>query len=148
MAPLRKKTKNRSSVTGLVSRRRLDYLFVYGTLKRGEKNHRELIRNQGVKFLGAAKIRGELYEVDGQDFPGAVPSTRQDRYVHGQLFRLADPSRSLKELDAFEGTDEGLFRRRSVDVWFDGRKLKAWAYFYSQPLKPADQVSTGTYRSA
>jgi gamma-glutamylcyclotransferase (GGCT)/AIG2-like uncharacterized protein YtfP len=147
MAPLRRKSKTRPAA-GAISRRPLDYLFVYGTLMRGEKSHHELVRNQNAKFLGPARIRGELYELAGQDFPGAVPSALPNRFVRGQLFRLSDPERVLKNLDEFEGTDEGLFHRRSVDVWFDGRKLRAWAYFYSQPLKQADQVSNGTYRSA
>jgi gamma-glutamylcyclotransferase (GGCT)/AIG2-like uncharacterized protein YtfP len=144
----RKKAKSRAGTSSLRAKERDAYLFVYGTLKRGETSHRRLAQNQNVRFVGPAKIRGELYVLRDYDFPGAVPSSRPDRFVFGQLFRLRTPARTLRALDRFEESDDGLFCRRLVDVWAEGRKMKAWTYFYARHLKQADLVPTGVYQSA
>jgi gamma-glutamylcyclotransferase (GGCT)/AIG2-like uncharacterized protein YtfP len=124
------------------------YLFVYGTLMSGQRSHQELIGNWDVQFTGPAKIQGELYRFRNVNYPGAVPSTRPDRFVHGQLYVLRHPERALQSLDEFEGCGEGLFRRVLANAWTDGRKVKAWTYFYARPLQQADLVPNGTYESA
>jgi gamma-glutamylcyclotransferase (GGCT)/AIG2-like uncharacterized protein YtfP len=121
------------------------YLFVYGTLKRGARSHRELVRNHAVRFISEARMRGDLYKLDGESFPGAVPTSAPNRFVEGHLFALHDPQKTLPGLDGFEGVDEGLFRRDLVDVWARGRRLKAWAYLYARPLTAANLIPTGIY---
>lgn len=124
------------------------YLFVYGTLMSGQRSHQQLIGNWDVQFTGPAKIQGELYKFRNVNYPGAVPTTRPDSFVHGQLYILRHPERTLQALDEFEGCGEGLFRRVLVDVWTDGRKAKAWTYFYARPLHLADLVADGIYEPA
>jgi len=124
------------------------YLFVYGTLMRGQRSHRELARNGDARFAGAAKIQGELYNFRNLNYPGAVPTAQPDSFVHGQLYVLRDPERTLRTLDEFEGCGEGLFRRALADVWIHGRKVKAWTYFYARPLQQDDLVPNGRYESA
>jgi gamma-glutamylcyclotransferase (GGCT)/AIG2-like uncharacterized protein YtfP len=124
------------------------YLFVYGTLMRGQRSHGELARNGDARFAGPAKIRGELYALRNVNYPGAVPATKPDSFVHGQLYVLRHADRTLEALDQFEGCREGLFRRAVADVWTHGRKIKAWTYFYARPLTQADLVPNGRYESA
>ena len=124
------------------------YLFVYGTLMRGQRSHRELVRNRDARFAGPAKIQGELYKLRNANYPGAVPTTRPDSFVHGQLYVLRHAERTLQALDEFEGCGEGLFRRAVADVWTHDRKIKAWTYFYARPLQQADLVPNGRYESA
>ncbi len=123
------------------------YLFVYGTLKRGGKSYRELSGKHAVRFVGEARIRGALYNLSREAFPGAVVTPSPNRFVKGDLFELHDPQRSLPELDDFEGVDEGLFRRELVDAWARGRRVKAWAYLYARPLTDANLIPTGIYSS-
>jgi gamma-glutamylcyclotransferase (GGCT)/AIG2-like uncharacterized protein YtfP len=121
-------------------------LFVYGTLQRKGKWHAELKRASAVKFLGPARINGKLFRLADEDYPAAVPTRESDRFVHGQLFTMSDPEKTLSHLDEFEEVNEGLFRREMVDVWFgDGRK-SAWAYFYARPLRKALLLGDGRYR--
>src|SRR5487761_187608 len=148
MTHTRRKSRDRADLGRVSNGQRRAYLFVYGTLKRREKFHRLLAQNQHVHFLGHAKIRGELYVLRGRDFPGAVPTGRPNRFVHGQLFRLRNPARTLPILDELEESDSGLFQRRLVDVWAQGRKMKAWTYFYGRHLKQATLIPTGVYTSA
>ena len=124
-----------------------EYLFVYGTLKRGGKSHGQLVRKRGVRFVGAARIRGELYKLDGESFPGAIQTAAGDSFVKGHLFALRDPEETLASLDEFEGVSEGLFRRELVNAWIRRRRMKAWAYFYARPLMGASLVPTGMYSS-
>jgi len=123
------------------------YLFVYGTLKRGGKSHKQLRKENGVRFKSSARIRADLYKLHGEDYPGAVLTSTPNRFVKGDLFVLQYPQRTLRELDEFEGVDEGLFRRELVDVWVQGRRVKAWAYLYARSLAAADLIPTGIYSS-
>lgn len=145
MPQLRKKAKARSQGSSSTNPRRKKYLFVYGTLKRGGRFHHRLTRDHNVRLVGSARIRGELYKLPGASFPGAVPSNQRNQFVYGQLFVLQDPDNALPQLDEFEGIDEGLFRRKLVDVWMDGKKTKAWTYFYARPLKDATLLTAGTF---
>jgi gamma-glutamylcyclotransferase (GGCT)/AIG2-like uncharacterized protein YtfP len=118
-------------------------LFVYGTLKRGEENHRWLSTHH-PRFLGEARIQGRLFRIKGQSYPGAAP-TRSRRYVRGELYELTRPDEALKKLDKFEGTDEGLFVRRLAEVWIGGQKKKAWTYFYPGRKDKAGAIAEGKF---
>jgi gamma-glutamylcyclotransferase (GGCT)/AIG2-like uncharacterized protein YtfP len=119
-------------------------LFVYGTLKRGEENHRWLSVHH-PRFLGKARIQGRLFRIKGESYPGAAP-TRSRRYVRGELYELTRPGQSLKKLDKFEGTDEGLFVRKLAEVWIGSRKMKAWTYFYPGREDKAASIPSGSFR--
>ena len=120
-------------------------LFVYGTLMRGEKNHRQLAAHQ-VRFLGEGRIRGRLFRIKGASYPGAAP-TASHRYVRGELYELTSPDKALKKLDKFEGIDEGLFVRKLTYVWIGRQKTKAWTYFYPGRRDKAALISSGRFRA-
>lgn len=120
------------------------YIFVYGTLKKGERFHRELAKHRGVRFAGEARIRGLLFQLPDADYPGAVQTT-QNKFIHGQLFSTDHPEKTLKSLDEFEGVDEGLFRRKMVDAWHGRKRTKAWAYFYAGSIRNASPLTNGVY---
>ncbi|HXB21248.1 MAG TPA: gamma-glutamylcyclotransferase family protein, partial [Candidatus Solibacter sp.] len=100
-------------------------LFVYGTLKRGGELHSELA-SQKVRYLGSAKIKGRLFLIEGESYPGAV-ETDSKEYIKGELYELTDPAKTLAKLDEVEGCDEGLFARKLVDGWLGAKKIKTWA---------------------
>ena len=118
-------------------------LFVYGTLKQGGELHPDLKR-QKVRLLGPARIQGRLFQIEGESFPGAVP-TNSNEYVTGELYELSEPDLALGKIDEIEGCDEGLFERRLTDAWHNGRKMKAWAYFYARPLRKSAHLADGTF---
>jgi gamma-glutamylcyclotransferase (GGCT)/AIG2-like uncharacterized protein YtfP len=120
-------------------------LFVYGTLMRGQRLHHHLQSQNGVSYLGGARIRAELYRLRGRGYPGAIRTSRTESFVHGELYQLHNPSETLRMMDKLEGCDEGLFVRRRVDIWHGDKKTRGWAYFYAKPLSRADHVPTGNY---
>lgn len=73
-----------------------EWLFVYGTLKRGQRNHRLLL---GAPFGGEARIDGvRLYDLG--PFPMAIAEA--GFHIEGELFGV--DARLLAELDRFEGS--------------------------------------------
>ncbi|AGY58938.1 gamma-glutamylcyclotransferase family protein [Gloeobacter kilaueensis] len=86
----------------------VDYLFVYGTLRRGEGNHPLLTGR--TTFAGPASCHGFLYTVEDR-----YPVLRLDKSgpaVVGELYCPIDAARSqlFANLDRLEGVDEGLYQ--------------------------------------
>src|SRR6266487_1487401 len=114
------KRKNSETTNGRAKPAPVSYLFVYGTLMQGQRLHHRLGNPGEIRFVAPAKI-------------------------HGELYRMRKPDRTLPALDRVEGCDEGLFERRLVDVWANGTKRRAWTYLFAQPLAKAQVVPTGRF---
>lgn len=106
-------------------------MFVYGTLKRGERNHERYC--SGVLRVEEATVRGELYDVPQFEYPALVvpeeairafgtgdfaeDAEEQDRQgserpvppegprVFGEIFYFDDPVSRLPAIDRLEGFD-------------------------------------------
>ena len=74
-----------------------DPIFVYGTLKRGERNHRS--HASGVTRIVRASVRGTLFHL-----PAGYPGFRADggREVFGELLHFPDPADALTRFDTLE----------------------------------------------
>ncbi|HEY1648622.1 MAG TPA: gamma-glutamylcyclotransferase family protein [Terracidiphilus sp.] len=98
-------------------------VFVYGTLKRGCRNHRVL---QSAVFLGEACTEPVYLMVDCGSYPGLVRAgdARRGQAIYGELYRVDEEL--LAALDAFEDAPRE-FVRDSVRLR-DG--VCAEAYFY------------------
>jgi len=120
------------------------FLFVYGTLKKGGELHAEL-ESGGARFVGAGRIKGRLFRIRGESYPGAFPSSSRE-YIQGELYKLEEPTATLKKLDDIEGCDEGLFIRKLVDACVGTRKMKAWTYFYGQLTNTSARIPSGSFR--
>jgi len=71
-------------------------LFVYGTLKRGQRNH-GLMRE--ARFLGEAVTAPQYTLLDLGSFPGMIPSG--NTAVHGELYEVGPEL--MARLDRHEG---------------------------------------------
>ncbi len=92
-------------------------LFVYGTLKRGQRNH-GLMRE--AQFLGEAITAHQYTLLDLGSFPGMIPGGTTS--VHGELYEVGPEL--LARLDRHEGVPR-LYVRGVV--WLENR---AWAESY------------------
>lgn len=90
-------------------------VFVYGTLKRGEKNHHWL---EGASWQGEAELSGVLLH-DLGPFPMAVIG---DGTAIGEVYAVDEPG--LARLDELEGYPR-LYDRQMLSL-NDGRQ--AWVY--------------------
>ncbi len=78
-------------------------------------------------------MRGRLHRLGS--YPGAVPTTTDGEWVHGELYLIEDSRWTLAALDNYEGSS---FERAKVEVQLaSGQPVQAWVYIYrGQPSGP------------
>ncbi|MFC4557258.1 gamma-glutamylcyclotransferase [Virgibacillus kekensis] len=106
-------------------------LFVYGTLRRGEKNYNLL--GGAANIYRQCWTEGTLYDT-GLGYPALEP-TETDR-IFGELYNVSDAQ--LKEIDELESYVEGapnnLFERVPAKVFNDiGEECEAYTYTSGLP---------------
>ncbi|HEV3145139.1 MAG TPA: gamma-glutamylcyclotransferase family protein [Gemmataceae bacterium] len=97
-------------------------LFVYGTLKRGMKNHALLA---GQSFLRTARSEPGYRLLDLGRYPGLIEDVCGGVAIEGELWEADEPT--LAKLDKFEDVPN-LFQRRSVAI--ESFVGEVQAYFY------------------
>lgn len=115
-------------------------LFVYGTLKRGCRNHRLLA---GQQFLGKARTVAGYRLFDLGEYPGMIVDATDHTGVTGELWSI-DADR-LAELDAFEGVPEGLYQRASVRLLEPFAGQSAETYLYTSDLGGHREIPSGIW---
>jgi len=105
-------------------------VFVYGTLKRGERNHHFLT---GQQFLGAAQTAPGFTLYALGDYPGMVRSADPTHDVTGELWAVN--AACLAKLDELEGVAEGLYERVSVQLVPPFGNHPVDTYLYLRDLK-------------
>jgi gamma-glutamylaminecyclotransferase len=103
----------------------MSLIFVYGTLKRGCSNHHYLA---GQAFQGEASTAPGFALFDLGEHPGMVEIPGEPGSVEGEVWSV--DALCLENLDALEGTAEGLYRRDAVPLLepFAGRGVEAYYY--------------------
>ena len=111
-----------------------DFLFVYGTLRRGFRLHHHLKR-LGAHFVANGKVQAVSFDLG--EFPGARPSTKPARTIEGELYRLHKVENTLGVLDQVEGffprnPGRSLFQRATTTVFLpNGQQRLAWIYWWN-----------------
>ncbi|HEX3659505.1 MAG TPA: gamma-glutamylcyclotransferase family protein [Pirellulales bacterium] len=108
-------------------------VFVYGSLKRGQPNHRYLIE---AEFLGRGRTEPQFALYCLGPYPAMVRESAAPIAVEGELYRTS--ARLLAELDRFEACGD-LYERQLLPISrLDGDPpCLAWAYLYLRPLAGA-----------
>ncbi len=85
-------------------------VFVYGTLKRGLRNHHFL---ETAKFIGEAHTLKPYCMLDGK-FPVLRDAGHDRAPVSGEIYEIDDPI--LETLDKLEDVAGGMYERNEIDV--------------------------------
>lgn len=111
----------------------MSLVFVYGTLKKGGSNHHCLM---GQKFLGVARTTPGLRLYDLGGHPGMVPLAEDTAGVIGEVWEV--DAKSLAQLDALEGTAEGIYQRVPAKLQppFADQPIETYQYLKSVQGRP------------
>ena len=102
------------------------WIFVYGTLKRGDCRAWAL---RGQRFVGEARSRPEYRMYNVGTFPGLVRSSG-GLSIQGELWQV--DAACLKILDEVEGLAQGLYTREPITLQPPHDGLDVEAYFYAR----------------
>ncbi|HVS51585.1 MAG TPA: gamma-glutamylcyclotransferase family protein [Opitutaceae bacterium] len=104
-------------------------VFVYGTLKRGGANHRQLAAQ---KFVGVARTAPGFRLFDLGAYPGMAAQSDDRDGVTGEVWSV--DAACLARLDEFEGVPEGLYRRAAIALLPPFADRNVETYFYARDL--------------
>jgi gamma-glutamylcyclotransferase (GGCT)/AIG2-like uncharacterized protein YtfP len=122
----------------------IDFLFVYGALRRGFALHHHL-RRMRAQFVAAGEVQAELYDLG--KFLGARKSTKPGKVVAGEVYRLRQTENALKVLDHVEGVlpqapKKSLFQRATTEVVLPNRERRvAWIYWLKDGVSARRRAS-------
>lgn len=106
-----------------------EYLFVYGTLKRGYCRSFALREQQ---FLGPARTPPLFQLRDCGAYPALIRH-EPGCCIEGELYLIDRAIQPL--LDELEGVAEGLYRREAIPLLAPHTDLPVFAYLYAQPWR-------------
>ena len=129
-----------------------EYLFVYGTLRRGTGTSWSQFLASAATWIGLGRTRGVMIQLDG--YPGMIDPTSDSDWVIGEVVRLNDPAGAWRILDEYErcGPEDPLpheFERKIAPIEVhEGGRLYAWAYFYCFDTSGRARIHSGDYLQA
>lgn len=105
-------------------------LFVYGTLKRGYRNHQLLEKSS---YMGKGTISGyDLYDLGS--FPAIIRGTGE---VYGELYEI--DTETMKKVDWLE-SEGSLYIKMPVNVSQDGKMIIAITYIFNRQVHNAKKI--------
>jgi len=114
--------------------RMLDRIFVYGTLRSAFDNQYSRLLRAEADFVELTTLPGSIFRVD--HFPAYRPEPIGE--VHGELYRLRDPEKTLRALDQYEGSE---FER----VIITSAVRDTWIYQYGERLPDNSRITSGDF---
>ncbi|WP_276503030.1 gamma-glutamylcyclotransferase family protein [Terrimonas pollutisoli] len=125
-----------------------NYVFVYGSLRRGFHSPAYQYISNYFNLFGEAKVKGKLF--DTGEYPAAIP-VLEDSFIKGELYLIKNENEfswAIAQLDDYEGVivekdEQPLYRREIVDVYINDEIVPAWIYWYNGDLTGKPVISSG-----
>ncbi|QKG83542.1 gamma-glutamylcyclotransferase [Kroppenstedtia pulmonis] len=118
-------------------------IFVYGTLRVGEKYHSFLHRAKPLAMQGWT--RGRLMDTD-MGYPALLHD--EHRWVYGELYSvMPEELQRLDRLEGYSPDGNSLFIREKRRVWTDQGTTEAFVYMYNRSCSALREISSGDWKS-
>lgn len=117
-----------------------DKLFVYGTLRPGERAWDMLRGSVRLVHVNAALAGARMYSINDR-FPGAVLGAPADDVIIGDLFEITNKDLPHR-LDNYEGYPQ-MYDRKKVTT-LDG--IEAWVYTFNYPVDEFERIESGNWK--
>lgn len=127
-----------------------EFLFVYGTLRRGNQNDMAASLERYAEFVTEGWFQGRMYQISY--YPGVITSDNVSERVYGEVYRLKDAPYLLRILDDYEEcslnhSQPTEYQRVLAKVLaIDGRVFDpVWIYLYQWPIANQLRVVSGDF---
>lgn len=119
------------------------YLFVYGSLRKGHAPPEIAETADKLKFVGEAFIFGKLYDLGA--YRGLILDGNSK--IFGEVLELPDDEKVLQRLDEYEGFDpnnqaESLFCRVKTVAFTENEELETWIYEFNRDVSELNEIET------
>jgi gamma-glutamylaminecyclotransferase len=119
----------------------VNYIFVYGTLKKGFGNH-PILQEIKAEFITEVET-AERYPLVVNGLPYLLNMPGNGKRVKGELYNRTNPEHAMTRLDSLEGHPH-FYRRQVIDVKDQaGNTVQAWAYFLYAPERVKRVLNEG-----
>jgi gamma-glutamylcyclotransferase (GGCT)/AIG2-like uncharacterized protein YtfP len=135
---------------------RTSLLFVYGTLMSHKENEFAELLSRHASKVSSATYQGKMYHVNRPDgtlqYPCVVPSKESEDCIHGELFRIHEPSEVFLQLDIYEECSPNYpepheYRREIVDVQGpSGEATRTFIYLYNRSPERLPLIESGSFK--
>jgi gamma-glutamylcyclotransferase (GGCT)/AIG2-like uncharacterized protein YtfP len=125
-----------------------EYLFVYGTLRKGYDLKLKNKVQADLQYVGQGKVAASMYDIG--KYPGAIQSKSGEEII-GDVFLLNDAPKVLRILDKYEGISEGsggqdeFIRIKKRIKLRSGKQLNAWIYWYNKSIEDKLKIKHKDY---
>ena len=111
------------------------YLFVYGSLRKGFEPPEIAETAEKLKLVGEGFVYGSLYNFG--EFRALVLGKKEK--IYGQILELPFNEETLQKLDEYEGfypndLEKNLFIRKQTTAYLGDEKVQTWVYEYNRDL--------------
>ena len=126
-----------------------NYLFVYGTLRKGFGLPILKKIESDIQYLGNSEINGELYDIG--KYPAALPAKKSSSKILGEVFVILRPRKVFKLLDSYEGFDRKdkkhseYYQKKELLVLDSGEKIYSLVYWYNLPIIDKNRITQSDY---
>lgn len=125
-----------------------EFIFVYGTLRRGVNTKMNKLLLRYGDYLSEGEAQGKLYSLDG--YPGMIASCDKKDTVFGEIYKISN-SKLLVLLDEYEECSENFplpheYVRKQLPVkLIDETQLDAWIYLFNRDVANLKVIKSGDY---
>ncbi|WP_411955287.1 gamma-glutamylcyclotransferase [Alkalibacillus sp. S2W] len=119
------------------------YVFVYGTLRYGERNHRIIAEEKLIAYQ--ASIQGRMVDTE-LGFPAVVLD--DSSWVYGEVYEVSEETLiKINALEGYEPKQDPYYERVQVEVKTDYGFLNAYTYYMvAHQVKEWSTIASGDWR--